>query len=124
MERGPGRRRHPEALAGGWFGKGHGVNPYRQENQCPGGCGHGIGDAVVPKGKVLQRRLELAEMISQFPQGAIRTDKEAVLRGIGEPLTAGLRIEAMLFNTLIGTHDFSEEPGAFGEKRKAKWKND
>ncbi|OGP98813.1 MAG: hypothetical protein A2Z51_10500 [Deltaproteobacteria bacterium RBG_19FT_COMBO_52_11] len=63
-------------------------------------------------------------MISQFPQGAIRTDKEAVLRGIGEPLTAGLRIEAMLFNTLIGTHDFSEEPGAFGEKRKAKWKND
>ena len=45
-------------------------------------------------------------------------------RGIGEPLTEGLRIEAMLFNSLIGTHDFSEGPAAFAEKRKPQWRND
>ncbi len=84
----------------------------------------GLVSEVVPKGKALERCLELAELISQFPQGAIRTDKEAVLRGIGEPLTEGLRIEAMLFNTLIGTHDFSEGPSAFAEKRNPRWKND
>jgi enoyl-CoA hydratase/carnithine racemase len=53
-----------------------------------------------------------------------RFKEEAVLRGIGEPLTEGLRIEAMLFNTLIGTHDFSEGPSAFAEKRNPRWKND
>jgi len=86
--------------------------------------GMGLVNEVVPRGKALDRCLELAEMISQFPQGAIRTDKEAVLRGIGEPLTEGLRIEALLFNTLIGTHDFSEGPKAFAEKRNPQWKND
>jgi len=30
----------------------------------------------------------------------------------------------MLFNTLIGTHDFCEGPAAFAEKRKPQWKND
>ena len=84
----------------------------------------GLVNEVVPKDQVLKRCLDLAEMLTQFPQGAIRTDKEAVLRGIGEPLTEGLRIEAMLFNTLIGTHDFTEGPQAFTEKRKPQWKND
>jgi enoyl-CoA hydratase len=84
----------------------------------------GLVNEVVPKGKTLERCLELGEMLCQFPQGAIRTDKEAVLRGIGEPLTEGLRIEAMLFNSLIGTHDFSEGPAAFAERRKPQWKND
>lgn len=84
----------------------------------------GLVNEVVSQGQVLPRCLELAEMISRFPQGALRTDKEAVLRGIGEPLTAGLRIEAMLFNTLISTHDFSEGPRAFAEKRVPHWQND
>ena len=84
----------------------------------------GLINEVVPKGRALERCLDLAERLCQFPQGAIRTDKEAVLRGIGEPLTEGLRIEAMLFNSLIGTHDFSEGPAAFAEKRKPQWKND
>ncbi|MGB9698422.1 MAG: enoyl-CoA hydratase/isomerase family protein [Thermodesulfobacteriota bacterium] len=84
----------------------------------------GLVNEVVPQGLALPRCLELAEMISQFPQGALRTDKEALLRGIGEPLTEGLRIEAMLFNTLIGTHDFHEGPRAFTEKRSPIWKND
>jgi enoyl-CoA hydratase len=84
----------------------------------------GLINEVVPRGKALERCLELGERLCQFPQGAIRTDKEAVLRGIGEPLTEGLRIEAMLFNSLIGTHDFLEGPAAFAEKRKPQWRND
>lgn len=84
----------------------------------------GLVNEVVPTGQALKRCWELAEAISEFPQGAIRTDKEALLRGIGEPLTLGLRIEAMLFNSLIGTHDFEEGPRAFMEKRSPLWKND
>ncbi len=84
----------------------------------------GLVNEVVARNKALERCLELGERISQFPQGAIRTDKEAVLRGIGQPLTEGLRIEAMLFNTLIGTHDFSAGPEAFARNRKPRWKND
>ena len=37
-------------------------------------------------------------------------------------MMARLRIEALLFNTLIGTHDFSEGPAAFAEKRKPRYK--
>jgi len=81
----------------------------------------GLVNEIVPKKKLMPRATELAEMICQFPQGAIRTDKEAVLRGIGTPLTEGLRVENLLFNTLIGTHDFIEGVKAFVEKRKPRY---
>lgn len=60
----------------------------------------GLVSSVVPKGLSLTRAKELAEFISSLPQDAIRTDKEAVLRGFGEPLAEGLRIEAECFNRL------------------------
>lgn len=63
----------------------------------------GLVNEIVPKGKALERALELAEFICQLPQPAIRTDKEAALRGFGLPLVEGLRIEAECFNRSI--HD-------------------
>lgn len=81
----------------------------------------GLVNEIVPKKKLMSRATELAEIICQFPQGAIRTDKEAVLRGIGTPLTEGLRVENLLFNTLIGTRDFAEGVKAFAEKRKPRY---
>jgi enoyl-CoA hydratase len=63
----------------------------------------GLVNQVVPKGKSLERALELAEFICSLPQPAIRTDKEAAIRGFGLPLTEGLRIEAECFNRSI--HD-------------------
>ena len=61
----------------------------------------GLVNEVVPRGKSLERALELAEFICGLPQPAIRTDKEAVLRGSGVPLAEGLRIEAECLNRLL-----------------------
>ena len=61
----------------------------------------GLVNEVVPRGKSLDRALELAEFISRLPQAALRTDKEAAIRGSGLPLAEGLRIEAECFNRSI-----------------------
>lgn len=57
----------------------------------------GLVNEIVPKGKSLDRALELARSICQLPQPAMRTDKEAAYRGFGESLDEGLRIEAEKF---------------------------
>ena len=44
----------------------------------------GLANEVVPKGKGLARAKELAQFIATLPQGAIRTDKEAAVRGFGK----------------------------------------
>ncbi len=83
----------------------------------------GLVNEITPKGQALERAMEMAEVICSFPQGAIRVDKEATIRGLGTPLTEGLRVENLLFNTLIGTHDFLEGPVAFVQKRKPEFDN-
>jgi enoyl-CoA hydratase len=60
----------------------------------------GLVNRIVPKGQSLQKALELAEFIASLPQEAIRTDKEAAVRGFGESLPEGLRIETQCFNRL------------------------
>lgn len=57
----------------------------------------GLANEVVPKGESLSRALELATFLCTLPQPAMRTDKEAAVRGFGESLDEGLRIEAELF---------------------------
>jgi len=68
----------------------------------------GLVNEVVPKGKSLERALELAEYICSLPQPAIHTDKEAAIRGFGLPLREGLRIEAECFNRLLDTNEILE----------------
>jgi enoyl-CoA hydratase len=54
----------------------------------------GLVNEIVPRGQALARAQQLAHEIAGLPQGAIRTDKETVLRGVGRPLDERLRIEA------------------------------
>jgi enoyl-CoA hydratase len=54
----------------------------------------GLVTEVVPRGTALLRARELALQIAALPQGAIRSDKESVLRGVGRTLEERLRIEA------------------------------
>lgn len=77
----------------------------------------GLVNEVVPQNKLIKRVLEIAKLICDYPQGAIRTDKQAVMIGLGRPLEDGFRIEAALFQTLIDSRDFEEGPRAFAEKR-------
>lgn len=57
----------------------------------------GLANEIVPEGKALERALELAKFICTLPQPAIQSDKEAAVRGYGESLDEGLRIEAEKF---------------------------
>jgi enoyl-CoA hydratase len=54
----------------------------------------GLVNEVVPRGQALTRAQELAHQIAALPQGAIRSDKESVMRGVGRTLEERLRIEA------------------------------
>jgi len=84
----------------------------------------GLVNEIVPGDRLMARVTELAEAICELPQGAIRTDKEAVMRGLGTPLEEGLRLEGSTFMTLIGQSDFYEGPKSFAEKRKPSFKQD
>jgi enoyl-CoA hydratase len=54
----------------------------------------GLANEIVPRGQALGRAQELARQIAALPQGAIRSDKESVMRGVGRTLEERLRIEA------------------------------
>src|SRR3954453_16915360 len=54
----------------------------------------GLVNEVVPAGRSLARAQELAHQICELPQGAIRADKESVMRHVGRTLEERLRLEA------------------------------
>ena len=76
----------------------------------------GLVNEVVPTGTCVERALELAERIAALPQPAIRTDKEAAVRGFGRPLDEGLRIEAECFNRLLNEPEILEGLRQFNER--------
>ena len=76
----------------------------------------GLVNEVVADGTCVERALELARQIAELPQPAIHTDKEAALRGFGEPLEEGLRIEAECFNRLLTTPEIEEGRRQFLER--------
>jgi enoyl-CoA hydratase len=65
----------------------------------------GLVNEVVPRGHVLARAQELAASIASLPQGAIRSDKESVMRGIGRTLEERLRIEAEMTMSMFMRRD-------------------
>ena len=76
----------------------------------------GLVNEVTPSGRCVERALELAEQIAALPQPAIRTDKEAAVRGFGRPLEEALRIEAQCFNRLLSTPEMAEGVRRFVER--------
>ncbi|MEK6277253.1 MAG: enoyl-CoA hydratase-related protein [Actinomycetota bacterium] len=76
----------------------------------------GLVSEVTPGGGCVERALELAEEIAALPQPAIRTDKEAAVRGFGRPLEEGLQIEAQCFNKLLATPEIAEGVRQFVER--------
>jgi enoyl-CoA hydratase len=76
----------------------------------------GLVNEVTPSGTCVDRALELAEQIAALPQPAIRTDKEAAVRGFGRPLDEGLRIEAEAFNRLLSEPEMLEGLRRFNER--------
>lgn len=65
----------------------------------------GLVNEIVPRGQALARAQQLAGEIAALPQGAIRSDKESVLRGIGRTLEERLRIEAEMTISMFMRRD-------------------
>ena len=85
----------------------------------------GLVNEIVPKGRALARARELAHEIAAMPQGAIRSDKETVLRGVGRTLEERLRIEAEMIISMFMRRD-SHTLGAAAFKAgnpKPEWPN-
>ena len=76
----------------------------------------GLVNKVVPSGKCREHAVELAHSIAALPQPAIRTDKEAAVRGFGLPLDEGLRIEAQCFHRSIVSPETLEGLRRFNER--------
>lgn len=84
----------------------------------------GLVTEICPQDKLMDRARELAAIICELPQGAIRSDKEAMIRSWGRPTEAGLRIEAELASSMMQRTDFHAEGAqAFLDKRNPKWHN-
>ena len=82
----------------------------------------GLVNEVVPAGTALERAQELAHEIAALPQGAIRSDKESVLRGIGRTLEERLRIEAeMTISMFMRRDSHTIGASAFKERRAPEW---
>jgi enoyl-CoA hydratase len=82
----------------------------------------GLVNEVVPRGEALTRAQQLAHEIAALPQGAIRSDKESVMRGIGRTLEERLRIEAeMTLSMFLRRDSHAIGASAFKEKRTPEW---
>lgn len=84
----------------------------------------GLVNEVVPNDQALTRAKELARSIAELPQGAIRSDKESVVRGLGRPLEERLRIEQeMILSMFLRKDKHSHGAGSFVAKKKPKWEH-
>ncbi|HJM49565.1 MAG TPA: enoyl-CoA hydratase/isomerase family protein [Alphaproteobacteria bacterium] len=85
----------------------------------------GLVNEVVPQGKAYARALELAKSIAQLPQGALRSDKETVVRGIGRTLEERLRIETeMMMSMWLRKDSHTQGAQAFLDKNfEPSWPN-
>jgi enoyl-CoA hydratase len=54
----------------------------------------GLVNRVTEEGDALDGAMEMAELIAQYPQHTVRTDRAAVYDGLGESIEQGLKIEA------------------------------
>jgi enoyl-CoA hydratase len=82
----------------------------------------GLVNEVVPRGQALERATALAREIAALPQGAIRTDKETMLRGVGRTLEERLRIEAeQVLSMFMRKDKHTIGAAAFKAGKKPEW---
>ncbi len=81
----------------------------------------GLVSHVVPREELMDRAHHIANVICERGPLAVRTAKEAILRGQDMPLEHGLAYEDVLLGRLMATQDAKEGPLAFAEKRKPQY---
>ena len=84
----------------------------------------GLVNEIVPKEKLMERAKKLARSICRLPQGAIRTDKETVVRGVGRTVEERTFIETeQVISMFLRGDKHTEGAKAFLQKRKPEWKD-
>jgi len=78
----------------------------------------GLVDEVYPPEQLMDRALEMANLIASKGPIAVQLAKECINRGIDINLTGGCDLEKANFGSLCGTGDKNEGMEAFLEKRK------
>jgi len=78
----------------------------------------GLVSHIVPKEELMDRAMHIATTICERGPLAVRSAKEAILRGQDMPLDHGMAFEDLLEVRLMATDDAKEGPRAFAEKRK------
>lgn len=81
----------------------------------------GLVSHIVPREELLDRAFQIAAIICERGPLAVRTAKEAIVRGQDMPLDHGLAYEDVLLTRLMATEDAKEGPRAFAEKRKPEY---
>ncbi len=82
----------------------------------------GLVSDVVPQSELIDRARAIANEICECGPLAVRSIKEAVVRGREVALEDGLRIEMELSRDIWRTEDAREGPLAFAEKRRPEYK--
>ena len=84
----------------------------------------GLVNEIVPKENLMERARKLAREICRLPQGAIRTDKETVVRGVGRTVEERTFIETeQVISMFLRGDKHTEGAKAFLQKRKPEWKD-
>jgi len=81
----------------------------------------GLISHIVPREELMDRAMQIANLICERGPLAVKTAKEAILRGQDMPLDHGLAYEDVLLSRLMTTDDAKEGPKAFAEKRKPEY---
>jgi enoyl-CoA hydratase/carnithine racemase len=82
----------------------------------------GLVSEVVAEGRALDRALELAHEIAALPQGAIRSDKETMVRNVGRSYEDQLRNELEMAVSMFHRRDsHAIGAGAFKEGHLPEW---
>lgn len=69
----------------------------------------GLVQEVVPQGQALARSLEIAEIISSYPQTSLRNDRQATYEGLSLTLEKGLKLEAKLHKSSLAAPEMIEK---------------
>ena len=77
----------------------------------------GLVNEVVPPGGVLERAVEIAKALADFPQAALRNDRRAVYEGLGLPIEEGLRVEARCGRDTLASGESAAGARAFQDGR-------
>jgi enoyl-CoA hydratase/carnithine racemase len=83
----------------------------------------GLVSRVVPAAELIDKAIEVANVIAAKSRPSVMMTKEAVNRAYEVTLSEGVRFERRVFHSLFATEDQKEGMAAFVEKRKPTFKH-